>query len=153
MKALVSRCFFESCRYDGGTQDNDKVRKIITLLEDHNIEIIRVCPEVLGGLPTPRVPAEIVGSQVITKEGDDVTKEFEVGAQICLDIATENNVSFAIMKESSPSCGTSNIYDGTHSGIKIVGSGITTKVLNEADILVFSEEEYDDICLYIKKNS
>lgn len=153
MKVLVSKCFFESCRYDGGTQDSDKIRKIVQLLQDSNIEIIRVCPEVLGGLPTPRVPAEITKESVITKEGNDVTKEFKLGAKLTLDIAYENDVSFAIMKESSPSCGTSYIYDGTHSGNKVAGQGITTEVLNVAGIKVFSEDEYADICMYIKKNS
>lgn len=153
MRVLVSKCFFEHCRYDGGKQNTEKVKQIIKLLEDNNIDIISVCPEQLGGLPTPRVPAEIIGDCVIDKEGSDVTKEFELGAEATLQIAVENEVYFAIMKENSPSCGSNYIYDGTHSGSKIGGRGITTKVLSGADIKVFSEEEYDEISLYIKKNS
>lgn len=153
MKVLVSKCFFEHCRYDGGKQDNEKVKAIIQLLEDNNIEIIPVCPELLGGLSTPRVAAEIVGTRVLDKEGLDVTEEFKFGAKATLGIALENDVTFAILKESSPSCGSNYIYDGTHTGNKVIGSGITTKVLNVNEIKVFSEDEYDQILLYIKKNS
>lgn len=120
-KVLVSSCLLgENCTYRG---DNNK-KRILDIID--TVEYIKICPEVEGGLPTPRTPAEIVGERVLTKDGIDVTKEFLKGAQISLEIAKINKCTLAIMKSKSPSCGSGMIYDGTFSGKLIEGSGITS---------------------------
>ena len=108
--------------------------------------VVSVCPEMLGGLGTPRPPAEIVddGSRrVITREGRDVTQAFEDGARAALDQGRAENVRIAILKAGSPSCGSSFIYDGTFSKTPVNGEGITAALLRRNGIVVFSEEELD----------
>ena len=101
MKILVSACLLGiDCKYNG---KNNKNGKIIELLKDH--ELIPVCPEIMGGLPTPRIPAEIHQNKVIAKDGKDVTKQYQKGAKETLKIAKLYNCHIAILKEKSPSCG------------------------------------------------
>ena len=100
-----------------------------------------VCAEELGGLSTPRIPSEIKDGRVISKEGTDVTEQFEKGAQRVLEIAKKNNVRVAILKEGSPSCGSKKINDGTFTGTKISGEGVLARKLIEAGIPVFNENE------------
>ena len=146
---LVSACLMgKKCRYDG----NDNLIFEVVENVDH---AILCCPEVLGGLPTPRVPAEITNgtaedvidgnAQVITKEGIDVTAEFLAGAYHSLELAKENKVSIAILKERSPSCGSCFVYDGTFTGKKIPGAGITTALLRRHGIRVYSEENFNEV--------
>jgi len=148
-KILVSACLMgEKCRYDG----NDCLTPEIVKNIDNSV---LCCPEVMGGLPTPRVPAEIIGgnaddvldgqAQVITKTGKDVTAEFIAGAYQTLELAKENQVSIAILKEESPSCGSCLIYDGNFTGNKIAGAGITTALLRRHGIRVYSEENFESI--------
>ncbi len=139
MKILVSACLLgRPCRYDGRSKPCDKV---IKLAERENTEIIEICPEQLGGLPTPRIPSEIVGNKVITKDGRDVTDFFEKGAKEALDIAKENSCDYAILKSLSPSCSPSGVYDGSFSGKIVDGMGVTAKLLSENGIEVVSEKE------------
>ena len=102
-------------------------------------ENIPVCPEVLGGLRTPRTPAEIRDERVITKDGRDVTEEYVRGAEETLQIAREKNCRRAVLKERSPSCGSGFIYDGTFSKKLIPGDGITVRLLKKAGICVYGE--------------
>ncbi len=137
MKILVSDCLLgKNCRYDGGTQKNDKV---LALCEKHTL--IGCCCEQLGGLPTPRVPGEIVGDLVLSKEGKNLTENYLKGGQAVLKIAKENNVDYCIFKQNSPSCGCGRIYDGTFSGNKIIGDGTTTKIMKNAGYKVITEED------------
>ena len=137
---LISACLFgEKCRYDGG--DNlignlDKIRNLCNL--------IPVCPEVLGGLSTPRNPSEIVGERVISNVGKDVTEEYTKGAEKALKTAIENGCEFALMKAKSPSCGVGKVYDGTFSRNLVDGDGITTKLLKKHGIKVYNETEIDE---------
>ncbi len=109
MKILVSACLLgDNCKYDGSSNKNDE---LIKLLKDY--EIIKVCPECLGGLSIPRIPAEIKNDRIINKEGIDVTNEYLLGAKKTLEIARRNNIKVAILKKNSPSCGSNKIYDGT----------------------------------------
>jgi uncharacterized protein YbbK (DUF523 family) len=134
---LCSACLLGiKCRYDGKSARN---RKVIMLLKAETL--IPVCPEQLGGLPTPREPAEIRGERVFTRSGKDVTENFERGAKEVLKIAKLYGIKEAIMKQGSPSCGSGRIYDGTFSGKTIKGDGITTAVLKENGIKVITEED------------
>ena len=115
MKILVSACLLgENCKYSGGNNYNQAV---CDFARGHRV--VPVCPEVLGGLPTPRCPAEIVQGVVTNKEGINVDREFRAGAAKALAIAKENGVELAILQSRSPSCGVKEIYDGTFSGTKI----------------------------------
>jgi len=131
---LCSACLLGvKCRYDGQDSLNEKV---VELLKTEIL--IPVCPEQLGGLPTPREPAEIVGNRVITKSGEDVTNKFLRGAMETLRIAKLFGVKEAILKQGSPSCGCGKIYDGTFSGKTIRGDGITTALLKKHGIKVIT---------------
>ena len=141
MKIMVSACLLgDNVKYDGS---NNKNTKLIEFLNDY--EIIKVCPEVLGGLSIPRVPAEIQNNKVINKEGIDVTKEYSLGARKTLEIAKKNNIKIAILKKNSPSCSSNKIYDGTFNHKLIEGDGITVKLLKENGIKVFDEDNYSFI--------
>lgn len=120
MKILVSACLLgKNCKYNGGNNLNQGV---LDFIEGH--EVIGVCPEQLGGLSTPRLPAEIVDGVVTNKEGVSVDNEFRKGAQAALAIALENKADLAILQSRSPSCGVKEIYDGSFSGRKIKGQGV-----------------------------
>ena len=136
-KILCSACLLGlSCRYDGNSRPNNKV---IELIKDYIL--IPVCPEQLGGLPTPRECSEISGTKVFTKSGRDVTQNFVHGAKQTLYIAKLLGIKKAILKQYSPSCGCGKIYDGSFSGKIIEGDGVTTKLLKEEGIFVVSDEE------------
>ena len=141
MKILVSACLLgEPCRYDGESKPNNSV---ISLKEKYIL--IPVCPEVLGGLKTPRIPAEVQGERVVRADGKDVTCEYNKGAQIALDIAKRAGISVAILKSKSPSCGNKQIYDGTFSRCLIDGKGITARLFEKNGIKVIDEQELDKI--------
>ena len=134
---LVSGCLMGiKCRYDGKSKPNPKV---MALKERYNL--ISVCPEVLGGLKIPHPPSEQRNGGVYSENGEDLTEYFVKGAEKVLEIARENNCSFAILKEKSPSCGTGRIYDGTFSGTLKDGYGVTAKLLLENGIKVIGESE------------
>lgn len=136
-KILVSACLLGiNCKYDGNNNKNDKV---LEYLKDK--EVIPICPEIYGGLQTPRTPSEIVGDKVMTKEKTDVTKEYLKGAEETLKIAKLFNVKKALLKAKSPSCGNNEIYDGSFTGIKIKGMGITARLLKENGIEILNENE------------
>lgn len=134
---LISACLAGvNCRYDGGNCYNEKIMELVK-----NGEAILVCPEQLGGLSTPRVPAEIINGKVISKDGIDVTEEYKKGATEVLKLAKCLNINKAIFKSKSPSCGCEIIYDGTFSGNKVNGNGITTQVLLDNGINVITEKD------------
>ena len=141
MKLLVSRCLLgEPCRYDGRSVPSEGV---LRLGEEGHI-LIPVCPEVEGGLSTPRPPAERQpDGRVVNREGQDVTVQYRAGAEIALARARREGCSAAIMKAKSPSCGNGCIYDGTFSRRLTAGQGVTAALLTEAGIPVFSEEQLD----------
>lgn len=137
MVVLVSKCLLgENCRYDG---NNNKNEKVIEFLKGKTV--IAVCPEELGGLPTPRDPAEIKGGEVVLKSGGIVTDRFRIGAQKVLFIAKESHVDLCILKEKSPSCGSGEIYDGTFTRTPAKGDGIAAAALKKAGIKVVGESE------------
>lgn len=134
---LCSACLLGvKCRYDGRDALNEKV---LTLLKTETL--IPVCPEQLGGLPTPREPAEIKEGRVITRSGIDVTENFKRGAKEVLKIAKLFRIKEAVLKQGSPSCGCGHIYDGTFSGKIVKGDGITAALLKKHGITVITEED------------
>ncbi|HHX67141.1 MAG: DUF523 domain-containing protein [Miniphocaeibacter sp.] len=141
MKILVSSCLLGcKCRYDGREQ---KVN-ISNFISD-DFCLIPFCPEQAGGLPTPRIPCEIVGDKIINKNGEDKTKEFVKGANEALNLCNLFNIKYAILKSKSPSCGFGKIYDGTFSNNLIKGKGITANLLNNNGIKIFNENNFENI--------
>ncbi|MDO5714723.1 MAG: DUF523 domain-containing protein [Tissierellia bacterium] len=140
-KIIISACLLgEPCRYDG--KDN-RIPEIAYLKEKYTL--IPFCPEVSGGLPTPRPPAEIQNDVVITKTGLDVTKEFLLGARKLLALALKYKCNRAILKARSPSCGHGMIYDGSFTKTLIPGNGIAAQILLEHNIKVYSEDELEEL--------
>ncbi len=132
----VSACLLgEKCKYNGGNNINEKV---INYIKGH--EVIPVCPEVLGGLPIPREPAEIVDGVVKHKDGSSVDKEFRTGAQKALEILKDRGAELVILQSRSPSCGVKTIYDGTFSGKLVPGNGVFVELLKEHGINVLDAE-------------
>ena len=135
----VSECLLGvNCKYNGG---NNYQETVIEFLKEK--EYISICPEVMGGLTTPRVPCEIVGKKVINREGEDCTKEFQKGAMLALELCQKKNVTLAILQARSPSCGSGVIYDGTFTGKKKKGDGVTAKLLKQHGIQVISSDEME----------
>jgi len=135
---LISACLIgENVRYDGGNTLHDVARQLIDAGK-----VIPVCPEVFGGMSTHRIPSEIKGDKVVSKEGVDVSHYFTKGAQQTLDIALKNNVKIAIFQTRSPSCGSTEIYDGSFTGKLIEGKGVTTQLLEQNGIAVITIDEY-----------
>lgn len=136
-KIIVSACLLGcECRYDGKKKPNQQV---IDLSKKH--VLIPICPEQMGGLPTPRIPSEICGDKVINSEGKDVTNEYQKGAQMALNIAKLNGAKIAILKAKSPSCGKGFVYDGTFSRQLIEGNGVTVDLFLQNGIDVYTENE------------
>ncbi len=142
-KILVSECLYggEPVRYDG--RSREETHPLFIKWKEEG-RLIPFCPEVVGGLPVPRPDAQRVGGRIINRKGADVTAEYIAGAVAAVELARKNNIAFAIMKEQSPSCGSSRIYDGTFEDKKIPGAGITTEMLRAAGFMVFSEEELEE---------
>ena len=157
IKILISACLMgEKVRYDGGG------KQILHPLLHRWLEegrLVPICPEVAGGLPVPRPPAEISGdggdsvlrdkALVKTREGKDVTRAFLAGAQAALELARVSGCSLAILKARSPSCGSKNIYDGSFSGSLKAGVGVTAALLQAHGIAVFSEEDLHQVQLWL----
>ncbi len=143
-KIMISACLVgENVRFDG--RNSKKNSKFIEKWKKEG-RLIIICPEVTGGLPVPRPPAEIqTDKRVINIKGEDVTSAFEQGAQKALTLCKQHNIRIAILKEGSPSCGSSLIHDGSFSHTKIPGQGITTKLLEKNGIHVFSENDLDQV--------
>jgi uncharacterized protein YbbK (DUF523 family) len=147
-KILISACLTGiRCRYNG---EHCKDERLLASLAD--FELIPACPEQLGGLPTPRKPAEIIGGEgkdvlsgqatVQTRCGKDVSSSFIVGAQKTLDIAGDEGIGMAVMKQKSPSCGCGLTYDGSFKRRLISGDGVTTALMKQKGIICRAAEEF-----------
>ena len=127
MRIMVSACLAgENCKYNGGNNRNEKIMK---LMEKN--EVITVCPEQMGGLPTPRIPLEICNGVVTVKDGRIVDREFRKGAAKCLAIAIREQSDLIVLQSRSPSCGVKQRYDGTFTGTLVDGAGVTAQLLME----------------------
>lgn len=132
MKVMVSACLLgENCKYNGGNNYSEKLEKYLK-----EYEVVSVCPEVMGGLDTPRRPAEIVDGIIMNDAGEIVDKEFRKGAEIALKKAIDEKIDVAILQSRSPSCGVKEIYDGSFSGKLIPGQGVFAKLLSDNGIKV-----------------
>ena len=142
MNILISGCLLGiGCRYDG--KKKPLPQKTLNLLKD-KFNLVPVCPEQLGGLPTPRIPSERQGDKFIMKDGTDVTENYRRGAEETLCIAKLFNCHIALLKEKSPSCGCGLIYDGSFSKTLTKGDGMTAEVLKENGIEVFGESRIEE---------
>jgi len=140
MKIMVSACLLgDNVKYNG---KNNYQEDLVKFLKNH--EIIKICPEVLGGLSIPRSPSEIKDDRVINKNYEDVTKEFVLGSEKALDIAKLENIKVAILKANSPSCGSGYIYDGTFHNKLIEGDGKTAELLKRNGITILNEKNYKE---------
>ena len=138
-KVLISACLAGiNCKFNG---ENNLLDSGVLDEISKKYHLLFICPEVFGGLSTPREPAEMKGGLVVTKTAKDVSENFKFGAEICLKIAKLNGCKKAILKARSPSCGSGQIYDGSFTKRLIFGDGVAAKLLKENEILVFSEDE------------
>ena len=134
---LISACFLGiDCKYSGG--NNALGDKVIAGLKE-KYQLVPVCPESYGGLPSPRLPSERVGERVLAKDGADVTEQYKKGAAAALRLAKLFGCKIALMKERSPSCGHGTIYDGTFSGALTPGDGVTAALLAAHGVAVYGE--------------
>lgn len=139
MNVLISACLIGTpCRYDGKSAPLSG--GILDKLKN-TCHLIPVCPEIFGGLPTPRLPAEHQNGRVLRRDGADITDAYLRGAREVLRLARFFDCHYAILKERSPSCGKGRIYDGTFSGVLTSGDGITASLLKENGIIVFGESD------------
>ena len=137
MKIMVSACLAgENCKYNGG---NNRNQKILELMEGN--EVITVCPEQMGGLPTPRVPSEICNGVVTAKDGRIVDREFREGAARCLEIALRERPDMIVLQSRSPSCGVRQRYDGSFTGKLVDGPGVTAELMMKNGFQLTDVEE------------
>ncbi len=140
---IVSACLCGvKCRYNVGSNLNNELQELVL-----DCKAIALCPEVLGGLETPRTQSEVVSSnplKILTKTGSDVTDEFMLGAKKTLEIAKTLNASIAILKSKSPSCGCGEIYDGTFTKKLISGNGVTANLLKYNGITIYNEHNFSE---------
>ncbi len=141
---LISACLLGiPCRYDGRS-----VKGVDTELLSEKFNLIPVCPEIYGGLPTPRTPSERVGDKTLMKDGRDVTENYLRGAEAAYALCLSLDCKMALLKERSPSCGKGKIYDGTFTGTLIDGEGVTAEYLRERGIKIFGESEIEELLKY-----
>lgn len=141
MRILISACLLGCrCRYDGASKP---LARAAELAERHTL--VPVCPEQLGGLATPRPPAERQGDRVVTREGADVTAQYRRGAEEALRLCRLFGCQAAVLKERSPSCGCGAVYDGTFTGTLTAGDGVTAELLRAAGIPVYGESRLDEL--------
>lgn len=140
-KLLVSACLLgEPCRYDGRSKPDARVQALA-----ERYELIPVCPEQLGGLPTPRLPSERRGGRVVMADGSDVTEQYRRGAGEALAMYRRHGCIAAVLKENSPSCGCEQIYDGTFSRRLTDGDGVAAELLKQNGARVFGESRAEEL--------
>ena len=138
---LVSACLLGvCCRYDGASKPNGDVIKL-----REKYVLIPICPEVDGGLPTPRTPSERVGDKVLMRDGKDVTENYRRGAELALAKAKDFGCDTALLKARSPSCGKGKIYDGSFSGTLTDRDGVCAELLMKSGITVLTEDEIEKL--------
>ncbi|MGN1370069.1 MAG: DUF523 domain-containing protein [Aristaeellaceae bacterium] len=137
MTILVSACLLgENCKYNGGNNRNERVLRYVS-----GHEVIPVCPEMLGGLPSPRKPVEWRDGHAVTRDGDDWTENFRRGVACALELIDGQHIDLAILQSRSPTCGVKQVYDGTFTSRKIPGQGALAKALAERGIPLMDAED------------
>ncbi len=138
-KLLVSACLLGApCRYDGKSKPLAGIERL-----REKYELVPVCPEREGGLPTPRTPSERRGEAVVMQDGTDVTAQYRRGAEAALKLCRREGCAAALLKERSPSCGSGAIYDGTFTHTLIPGDGVTAELLRQNGVRIYGESELD----------
>lgn len=138
---LISACLLGvSCRYDGKSKPLPGIEKL-----RERYTLIPVCPEILGGLPTPRAPSERRGEKVLTEDGRDVTAQYAKGGAEALRLAAFFGCKKALLKERSPACGSGKIYDGTFTKTLTDGFGVAAELLFQNGVSVFGETEMEEL--------
>ena len=141
MKIMVSACLTgENCKYNGGNNLNEKVLQLFSAGD-----VITVCPEQMGGLPTPRIPSEIREGVVTAKDGRNVDVQFRAGAEKCLEIARREQPDLVVLQPRSPSCGVKQRYDGTFTGTLVSGAGVTAQLLMKNGFRCIDAEDLVEI--------
>ena len=141
MKIMVSACLAgENCKYNGG---NNRSGKVLRLMDAN--EVLTVCPEQMGGLPTPRVPSEIRDGVVTAKDGRNVDAQFRAGAAKCLEIAKREQPDLIVLQSRSPSCGVKQRYDGTFSGKLVDRAGVTAQLLMDNGFRCIDVEDLGEV--------
>ena len=136
---LISACLLgTNCKYNGG--NNALPPEKLAALEER-YRLVPVCPEQAGGLPTPRLPSECRGEQVVNRAGEDVTEAFRRGAELALETALREDCRIALLKERSPSCGSGRIYGGSFTGALTDGWGVAAELLRRSGVPVYGESE------------
>ena len=147
-KLLVSACLLGTpCRYDGVSCPSAAVLRLC-----ERFEPVPVCPETAGGLPTPRIPSEIVGERVLNREGEDVTAAFVRGALTAVETARLHGITRAVLKSHSPSCGKGAVYDGSFSGTLTAGDGVTAAMLRKEGVQIYTECETEELLSSVEDN-
>ena len=147
MNVLISACLLGTpCRYDGKSKQVSGIEQLM-----RECHLIPVCPEIFGGLATPRTPAERREGLVVTKDGRDVTAEYEWGAMEVLRLARMFDCEAAVLKEKSPSCGKGKIYDGSFTGTLTKGNGVCAQLLEKNGISVLGESEISAFIAKMRK--
>ena len=144
VKVAVSACLLGvRCRFDGRSKPSMEVQRF---LECHECQVVKICPEIMGGLPIPHPPHEqrVLDGQVcvVDAEGNDHTEAFEAGARAACALVCDSGCTHAILKAKSPSCGVGEVYDGTFSDVLVPGDGVATKMLKEAGVVVATEKNF-----------
>ena len=138
-KLLVSACLLGApCRYDGKSKPLAGIERL-----RETYELVPVCPEQEGGLPTPRTPSERRGEAVVMQDGTDVTAQYRRGAEAALKLCRREGCAAALLKERSPSCGSGSIYDGSFTHTLIPGDGVTAELLRQNGVRIYGESELD----------
>lgn len=138
---LVSACLLgENVKYNGKNNYDERIEKLKELFD-----IVPICPEVFGGLPTPRIPSEIKGENVVNEKGKDVTYEFNKGAHKVINIVNFCHVKKALLMDRSPSCGVNKIYNGKFNGTLIDGMGYTAKLLKAKGVQLYTLDNIDEL--------
>lgn len=136
---LVSACLLgDNVKYDGKNNYDQRIEQLKEIFD-----IVPICPECFGGLPTPRIPSEIKNSEVFNKEGQNVTENFRVGAHKVINIVNFKHVKKAVLMDRSPSCGVHKIYNGRFNGTLIDGQGVCAKLLKEHGVDIYTIDEID----------
>ena len=140
MKIAVSACLLgHNCKYNGGNNLN---RNVLDYIEGH--EVFPICPEIAGGLPTPRVPVELKDGKAMNKDGEDVTRYFCRGVELTMKKIREEGISLVILQPRSPSCGSIEIYDGTFTKTLISGKGMFAQALSDAGIPILDGDNISE---------
>lgn len=140
-KIAVSACLLgENCKYNGGNNRNEAVLKFL-----EGKEVIPVCPEVLGGLPVPRIPAEIRDGVAWNRNGENVDEQFKRGVELTMKAFAEEDIELAVLQSRSPTCGVKQVYDGTFTGTLIPGQGLLVKALTEKGYKVIDAEDISNL--------